>query len=469
MVYDKFVMVTLVCNIRVLLATILLLQAAGGDAWAAESPPLSEPPTPSPRPAVPPPRVNPPPATGYNALTASPIEALKREELQLAAQLIKDFPRDHKAIGLVGNIHSRHGNHCEAKRYWRKALQLNPRDAHGYDALAMVSLLREEHEQAAALWRKAAEIDPNTPGVYYHLGQVLMALGKRQQAIEALNTDVEHFPGANPSHWLLGQLCMQSKQYEKAKEHYEAAIRTSPEFSKAHYGLAMACARLGQKDECRASLDKFKRLKAKEGESDRDHRGAYDDNSVMHTQVAQTCMQAGGIYYAHAFLWTAERLWKRAAALDAKQIASRDRLAVLYQHNGRNLEALAVCRQLKQLEPDSALRCMNLGVLLARLEQFDAARAELKEAYRLAPEHSGGYRLSAQMHLETGGDAVEALRLARRAVELEPIAPNYFVLGAACVKNGDRAAAREALQKAIALDPKNSKYRQTYELFRRGD
>lgn len=397
------------------------------------------------------------------------VETLKQEEIEVARQLVARFPRNHKAIGLLGNVYSNHGNHSQAERLWQTALKLNPNDAHGYDALATVALLREQHEQAAALWRKAARLDPKLPAVYCHLGQALMAMGKTQEAIQALTIDVEQFPGNNPSHWLLGQLHVQLQQYEKAKGHYRAAIRISPDFSKAYYGLAAVCARLGEKDESRKCLEKFKQLKAQQGSTDRGRRGAYDDLQIMRKQVADTLTGAGAVYHANSFMRTAEQLWKRAAELDPKHVGCRTHLADLYQGLDRNREALAVCGQLTQIEPDSPLRWLNLGVLHARLGQFDAARNVLNQAHQLAPDDSHAYRLLAQMHLEPGGDLSQALKLARRAVELQPIAPNHFVLGAVCVKAGDRPAAQAALKKAIALDPDNPKYRQTYRLFQKRD
>jgi Flp pilus assembly protein TadD len=41
---------------------------------------------------------------------------------------------------------------------------------------------------------------------------------------------------------------------------------------------------------------------------------------------------------------------------------------------------------------------------------------------------------------------------------------NYFILAAACDKNGDRAGAIAAIGRAIELDPNNMQYRRTQQL-----
>ncbi len=48
--------------------------------------------------------------------------------------------------------------------------------------------------------------------------------------------------------------------------------------------------------------------------------------------------------------------------------------------------------------------------------------------------------------------------MAGKALELEPGAPNYYLLAVACLKTNDREAALEAIQQAIALSPNNPGY-----------
>ena len=72
------------------------------------------------------------------------------------------------------------------------------------------------------------------------------------------------------------------------------------------------------------------------------------------------------------------------------------------------------------------------------------------------------------MHLMSGRKLSDAKEPATKAVELEPLAKNYFLPGSICLRMEDLAAARAAIEQAVALEPGNPQYRQAYELVRRG-
>jgi len=78
----------------------------------------------------------------------------------------------------------------------------------------------------------------------------------------------------------------------------------------------------------------------------------------------------------------------------------------------------------------------------------------------LAPDKSSGYRLLAQLYLETQRNFPKAKELAQKAVVFEATAFNYFLLGWACDLNGDTAKAFSAVKRAVELDPTNPKYQQ---------
>lgn len=395
------------------------------------------------------------------------VEALKEEELELTNQLIEDFPRDPATINLLANVHNNHGNRTEAVRYWEQVVLLDPNSAIAYDSMARVALLKEEHAKAIQLWEKAMQIDPDMFGVHFRLAQALMATGRPEQAVAALKKDLEISPKASWSYYLLGQLYTQLKDYEQAKQSFEAAIQIQPDYSKAYYGLATVCMRLEQTDEARRFMDEFRKLKAQDIRVDKDRRSTYDDLETIRSQVAETCIEGGKIYYGHRNAQKAEQFWQKAAALDPNNITCRTNLATLYQQNNKVLQALELCEQLRELEPENPTRHFNVGILNARLEKFEAAEKAFQKACELAPKQSDSYRMLAQMYLETGRSVTEALALALKAVQLEPKAENYFVLGAVYARNDNHAEALAALQRAISLDPNNPKYRSIYELFKK--
>jgi cytochrome c-type biogenesis protein CcmH/NrfG len=61
----------------------------------------------------------------------------------------------------------------------------------------------------------------------------------------------------------------------------------------------------------------------------------------------------------------------------------------------------------------------------------------------------------------------ETLKLAKRAVELEGTAENYYILSSAYMNNNQMSDALSAMQKALDLDPDNPFYRQAYDFLLR--
>lgn len=399
--------------------------------------------------------------------TLATVEALKKQELELSNQLVEDFPRDQGSINLLANVHNNHGNRAEAQKYWEQIVLLNPNNAAAYDSLARIALLKEEHAKAIQLWKKTLQIDPDMFGVHFRLARALMATGQSQQAIVALKKDLEISPKTSASYYLLGQLYLQLKDYKQAKQNFKAAIQIQHNNTEAYYGLATVCMRLEQTDEARKFMEEFKKLKTQDVRADKDRRGAYDDLKAIKSQVAQTCTEAGNMYHKHSNTQKAEQFWRKAAALDTGNIACRTNLAALYQWNNNVEQALEISEQLRMLEPDNPVRHFNVGVLNARLNKFEAAEKAFQMSRELAPQQSDSYRMLAQMYMETNRATAEALALARKAVQLEPKAENYFVLGAVLVKNNNRTEALAALKRAIELDPGNPKYRRIYELFQK--
>jgi len=155
----------------------------------------------------------------------------------------------------------------------------------------------------------------------------------------------------------------------------------------------------------------------------------------------------------------AERLWRRAAEVDPAHTACRFQLVMLYQKAGRNQEALQFCREMVRAEPTNGFHYLGLGNLHARLNQYAEAEAAYRKATELAPERVEGCFALAQFYVQANTNLTEAVRLSQRAVSLAPVAPHYYVLSRACAKNGARAAARAAIERACELDPQNPQYR----------
>ncbi|MEJ2703950.1 MAG: tetratricopeptide repeat protein [Sedimentisphaerales bacterium] len=265
------------------------------------------------------------------------------------------------------------------------------------------------------------------------------------------------------SFFLLGQLYSQRQEYEKARRSYEQAIAIQPKYTSAYYGLFTLCSKMKDKAKAREYVATFRKLKAEDMKVLKDRNKAFDDLVKMRKEAAETFMRAGQMYGAKGDGQRAEKLLTRATALDPNNTECLNRLAYLYLTTNRVAGALQIYKRIGDIAPDDLFCHLNIGVLSARLKRFADAERAFRKVIELAPESSNGYRELAQLYLTTGRNLPQARKLAEKAVALEPVAVNYFVLSWACDVSGDSENGLKAIEHAIQLEPDNTKYKNVYE------
>jgi tetratricopeptide (TPR) repeat protein len=357
------------------------------------------------------------------------VAALKTEELNVVRRLIQDFPKSVEPIVLMGSVQFRHGNTTEALAIWKQALQRNPNLPRVYEDMGWFEMQKGNYEQAIAHWRKVLQINPRTPEVHSGIARALMGLNRHDEAIEALQKEIRIAP-TSFSYFLLGQEYLQQKQYQEAKDSYEKAIAAQPDMTNAYYGLFNVCARLGQRDEAKKHMATFKKLKAGEMKDLKDRNDAFNDLVDMRQDAAETFLKAAQAYQAIGKLPRAEQLLNRAI----------------------------------QLDPQDATYHLHFGALAMQMRNLPAAEQAFRKVIELAPQSSRGYSGLAHLYLQANRKLPEARQLAEKAVQREPSAFNFYVLSWARDRNGDRAGARDAIRKALQLEPNNPRFRRIAEV-----
>jgi len=395
--------------------------------------------------------------------TKQEVVALKNEELELAEQLIRDFPGREESLVVMGNLCYRHGDVIKALEYWNKALQINPRQANVYKSMALLYMKKGQFNDAVEQFRKALEIEPQLPDAYVNIGHSLMMSGRPKEAIEALKKEVQISPDSDFSYFLLGQAHLQQKEYQKAQEYYGAAIKINPRYSNAYYGLASVCAKLGDRDKAKEYSESFKRLKAEERKNLKGRKIEYDDFVETQKSATITYINVARMYRENGKLAKAEELLKQAAGLDPENIVCFLELATLYQAGKQPSKALQMYKKVRDIQPESAVSYLVIGILSAHLKQYDDSEEAFRKLITLAPQKSDGYRELARLYLKTGQNLPQARQLAEKAVTLEATATNYFVFSWACYINGDMVNALPAIKRALELDPNNQQYLLLYK------
>ncbi|MDP6634163.1 MAG: tetratricopeptide repeat protein [Phycisphaerae bacterium] len=398
------------------------------------------------------------------------VAALKKEAIDSAMELMNKHPNRVDPIVLMGGVCSQQGNTAEAVKWWRKALELDPKREDACRSIGEIEAKQGDYEKAEETLRKAVEMDPKAPLAYEALGRTLMKLNRIDQAVSLLLRGTEACPESGRVALRLAQAHLQARAYDKARKSYETAIGMDldlTQFPKAYYGLSTACARLGLRDDAEKYREKFKQAREAHDKAHMDwRRSSYNEADLQRRNVSQTCTHIGGIYMSYGDPREAERFWLRAASLDRRNTQCLTRLAELYSREFKRYKALAICEEIREVEPTNALNYLSIGFLHQQLKQFDKAEDAFKKVIQFAPKRTEGRLALARMYMKTNRMLPQAKELATEAAKLKPTGANYFFLSEACAKCGDTEGRRKALKRAVELEPDNMNYKLAYEMIR---
>jgi tetratricopeptide (TPR) repeat protein len=392
------------------------------------------------------------------------IALLKDRQMELAERVLRDFPASGDACVLMGDLQRRLGRSAQAVEFWQKGLERASDRVEVYHNLGVVAAEKGEPEQAIAFWRRALALDPQRPGIHRIIGRALSDLGRYAEAATELQEEIRLSPQSAESHYLLGETFRQQQDYERAKACYERSVALQPRNANAYYGLSTVCAKLGQLDQAERYRATFAQLRAGMMQDRGYGHSPADDLARTRRSLAGLSGEAAHLYDAAGQTARAEELLRQATAVEPNNPAPLKQLAAFYQAKGRFPEALAQCERIAQLEPNDPMCHLLLGTLALQLRQAERAERAFRRLIALCPKESVGCRELARLYIDTGRQLPEARRLAGKAVELEPLAENYFVLGLVCQGVHDKPAALAALRRAVELAPANPQYRQTYDI-----
>jgi tetratricopeptide (TPR) repeat protein len=325
------------------------------------------------------------------------VQALQQESRAVANRLREDYPDSLDALGLLGKVCCGYGDTAQALECWKQCLRRDPSRDDFYDAMATVALRMADYEKAAEWCRQGLEKNPEAPHLHGRLGEALSGLGRLEEAVPELKRETMISPAYAEGHFLLGQAYSLLHEYQKAKDCNAAAIKLQPKDRRYHYAQASVCARLGLDDEAQRHTDDFLKLRDMDWQYQTGHRGPYYELLYAQNSTAAVCGDAAAVYRSRRNLTKAEELLTRATALDPTKTDYRVRLAMIFTETGREPQAVELCKKLIELEPSVAAHYFNLGVIYARMRQFDAAKRMAQRALELAPDEPRCRRFYEQM------------------------------------------------------------------------
>ncbi len=272
-------------------------------------------------------------------------------------------------------------------------------------------------------------------------------------------------PGTVDTYLVLGKVYERLKDLEKARQCLETAVALDPLRPDVLYSMTTVSAKLGEEERTALYRAEFDRIKQRQlaAESKGGVREQVRDAVFLPRLAAEILRYAGRASRERGNAALAEKCLRQAAEVWPQEAEARMILAAIYEATERPEDALRCIRELKAIEPQNLEHVQNEAVLCTRLKRFEEAEAAFEELCRLAPERGAGYAGLAELYLHWGKKAERARALAEKSVELEPTGGACVLAATLAKRDGDLAAARKALQQAMALEPRNALYREMYE------
>ncbi|KAA0238972.1 MAG: tetratricopeptide repeat protein [Armatimonadetes bacterium] len=291
----------------------------------------------------------------------------------------------------------------EAVASLQRYLHSAPDSAEAYGLLGLIHIYLRKYEVAIEYLNRAHEIDPKSDVYTNNLGMAYADMGNLVEGERWYRLTIELGPNHPVAYGNLGQILRDTGRPKEAEEVFRKGIVVNPEYE-----------------------------------------GIY--NSLGHMAWKQ------GKYRE------AEALFRKCLSIDPRAIWACANLgSMLDEDLNRNAEAVALYRQFLKLNPGAAVISNNLAGVLAELGQdLDEALAAVQVAIQDSPNRPNRQWTMADVYTaRKEWDLAEAAY--RKAIEMYGTSKDagecWEAMGLMFEKKGDVPSAKEALRKALSIDP----------------
>jgi Flp pilus assembly protein TadD len=295
--------------------------------------------------------------------------------------------------------------HEDAIKLARTLVKKHPGNGDAEMDLFRLLVLAEHLDEARALGPKLLASRPKDPEVFYLNGLMERSAGDYERAGKLMKEAEALQPNLVNLHFELGNTLVILKRWQEAKDELTQALKTDDTRPELHAGLAKALQGLGDANGARREMLKYQQMKQ-------------DEESRLEA---------------------AESIAQGDAALQA----------------GKAADAIAHYREAITNQPDNANYHYKLAIALESAGDAAGVRSELEKAVAMnpglpGPQNALGYLLS------RSGEADAAVQHFQAAVNAAPGWPEAWInLAAELAVTGKIVDARQAIGKALELDPHN--------------
>lgn len=185
-------------------------------------------------------------------------------ELELIEELIdlKDIESqlddNHKILfysTIIGLSYQYLEKDNEAKNYFDKAIELNPKNAEAHINKGISLARMGKYKDAIIEYDKALEINPYKDKVYYNKGISLSKLGNYKDAIIECDKALEINPNFAEAYYNKGFLLYNLSLYKDSISNFDIALKINSDYIDALLGKSLSLIQLNRKDEAKNLID----------------------------------------------------------------------------------------------------------------------------------------------------------------------------------------------------------------------
>ena len=295
------------------------------------------------------------------------------------------------------------------------------------------------YPKAEATLRRAVAINPKSYDARVALAFALGAQHKFHDAVALAERAVKDRPGEPDAYGILGDASLETGRIDRAEESYATLVKLSP--SLFAFGR-VANLRLAKGDSEGALASLARAIEAGGA------RGSSKD------ELARCFVTTGAIHWGHGRWDEAERSYRKALEVTPDAYLPLEHLAELRASQKRHAESLALYEKAMALapHPDFFEAVAAIHAEAGRPAEADAWRDRALAGYRamIGRGDVGYYRHLAHFYSDVRPDPAEALKWAKKDLEVRQDALTYDTLAWAHYRAGEFPEAAKVAAKALA-------------------
>jgi tetratricopeptide (TPR) repeat protein len=363
----------------------------------------------------------------------------------------------HMILGLASGVR---GDPSAQRKHFEELAAAYPRDERALNLLGAFHFGRQENEEAIAAYQKAIAINPDFSQPYNQMGYAYRFLDRNDEAEKAFKKYIELIPGDPNPYDSYAELLMKTGRFDESIKTYQKALAVDPRFVASYIGIGLNWIYQGQPQKSRETMAGLEKLARNGGE----RRQAYAQEAASYLHEGKT---AEALHAVQKMQGVAQHQGDLAQLSGDSNLmgnilleAGRPDEAAARYAEGLKLaekadtpvEVKAAARRQALFDQGMvALAKLDLPLARARAGEYATAAATSKVPFEVRQSHE----LNGRIALEEKDGARAAAELVQ-ANQLDPRVLYY--LAQALRAKGDLAGAREAARKAAEHNGLNFNY-----------